>query len=300
MEDVWGGAPAPPPSLAGLKVGPATTHFPMRPAAAVVAALALLYSQVGVGLVRQWSTDPTASQGWLLAGAALFLLVRRWPAVRTAPLQPAVGGFALAVFAMLIYLAGSIAGDLFVQRVSLPLAMAGAVYAVAGTAHLHMLFAPIALLALAIPLPAIVVTYVTMPLQLVSSQIAADMLQASNIHVVRQGNLLVLDAITLEVAQACSGLQSLLSLTSVAAVGAALLPINAWGRLLMFVAVLPIAILGNGFRIAVTGVLSTWVGQAAVEGVVHEATGYVAFAAMCAGMFALLWIGRFSRARTAA
>jgi exosortase/archaeosortase family protein len=67
----------------------------------------------------------------------------------------------------------------------------------------------------------------------------------------------------------------------------------------MFVAVLPIAIIGNGLRVAATGVLSTWVGQAAVEGVVHQATGYVAFVAMCAGMFALLWIGRFSPARTA-
>ena len=267
---------------------------------AVVAALVLLYAQVAIGLVRQWSTDPTASQGWLLAGAAIFLLLQRRTALRQIPVRPGSAGIALAAIAMVIYLAGSIAGDLFVQRVSLPLAVAGAVYALAGPAHFRSLFAPIALLTLAIPLPAIVVTYVTMPLQLVSSQIAADMLHASNIHVVQQGNLLVLDAMTLEVAEACSGLQSLLSLASVAAVGAALLPISTWGRVLMFVAVLPIAIIGNGLRVAATGVLSTWVGKAAVEGVVHQATGYVAFVAMCAGMFALLWIGRFSPARTAA
>lgn len=266
----------------------------MRVAAAVLAGVVLLYAQVAVGLVRQWTSDPAASYGLLLAAAALFLLIQRWPALRGVPVQPATGGIAIAVIAMLIYLAGAIAGDLFVQRVSLPLTVVGAVYAIAGPALLRRVIAPIALLALALPLPAIVVTFVTLPMQLVASQIAADLLNISNIHAVRQGNLLVLDSITLEVAEACSGLQSLMSLTSVAAVGAALLPINWWGRILMFAAVLPIAIIGNGLRVAATGVLGTWFGRVAVEGVIHEMTGYVAFAAMCAGMFALLWIGRFS------
>jgi exosortase len=271
----------------------------VRLAAAVVAALALLYAQVAVGLVRQWSTDPAASHGLLLIAAAVFLLLQRWPALRRVPVQPSSVGLVLAGVAMLVYLAGAIAGDLFVQRASLPVAIAGAIYSTAGLGYLRALVAPIALLIIAIPLPAIVVTYVTLPLQLVSSQIAADMLHASSIHVVRQGNLLVLDAITLEVAEACSGLQSLLSLISVTAVGAALLPINRWGRLAMFASVLPIAIIGNGFRVAATGVLSTWIGPLAVEGAIHEATGYVAFAMMCAGLFGLLWIGRFSPPRTA-
>jgi exosortase len=262
--------------------------------AAVVAAAILLYAQVAAGLIRQWTTDPGASHGLLLVGAALFVLIKRWPALRRVPARPSTAGIALAGMAMLIYLAGAVAGDLFVQRVSLPVALAGAAYAIAGPACLRLLFAPIALIAMALPLPAIVVTYVTLPLQLVSSQIATDLLAASSIHVVRQGNLLVLDSITLEVAQACSGLQSLLSLASVAAVGAALLPINRWGRILMFAAVLPIAIIGNGFRVAATGVLGTWFGRAAAEGAVHELTGFAAFVAMCAAVFALLWIGRFS------
>ena len=271
----------------------------MRAAAAVIAALALLYAQVAIGLVRQWSTDPAASHGLLLIAAALFLFAQRWPALRRVPVQPATAGLALAGIAMLIYLAGAIAGDLFVQRVSLPLAIGGAVYSAWGAQSLRTLFAPIALLAIAIPLPAIVVTYITLPLQLVSSQIATDILHASSIHVVRQGNLLVLDSMTLEVAEACSGLQSLLSLVSVAAVGAAVLPINRWGRLAMFAAVLPIAIIGNGLRVAATGVLTTWVGPIAVEGLIHEMTGFVAFAVMCGGIFGLLWIGRFTPTRTA-
>ena len=261
---------------------------------AAAGAAALLYAPVLIGLGRQWTSDPAASHGVLLAGAAVFVAYRRKTLVRTLPTHPHGLGLLVTGLAMLMYLAGSLAGDLFVQRVSLPLALAGAVLAVAGTAHGRALFAPIALFALAIPLPSIVVTYLTLPLQLVSSQIAADMLHASSIDVVRQGNLLVLDRITLEVAEACSGLQSLLSLGSVAAVGAALLPLDRWGRAVMFVAVVPIAIIGNGFRVAATGWLATWIGEMAVRGFIHDATGYAAFLVMCGGLFSLLWIGRFA------
>jgi exosortase len=252
----------------------------------------LLYAPILLGLARQWSSDSAASHGWLLAGAAVFVAFRRWSSLRAIAPSPRTSGLVITAVAMVIYLAGGLAGDLFVQRVSLPLAMTGAVLALAGTASLRTLFAPMALFTLAIPLPAIVVTYLTLPLQLVSSQIAADMLQASSLTVVRQGNLLVLDRITLEVAEACSGLQSLLSLGSVAAVAAAVLPLERFGRFVMFASVVPIAIIGNGLRVAGTGWLATWIGDAAVKGVIHDATGYVAFMVMCAGLFGLLWIAR--------
>lgn len=270
--------------------------MPIAVIAAATAAV-LLYAPILIGLARQWGSDPTASHGWLLAGAAAFVAYRRARSLRGTSFSPRSIGLAVTGVAMLIFLIGSLAGDLFVQRVSLPLAISGAVLALAGSAQFRTLLVPIGLFALAIPLPAIIVTYLTLPLQLVSSQIAADMLHASSINVVRQGNLLVLDQITLEVAEACSGLQSLLSLGSVAAVGAALLPIDRWGKGLMFAAVLPIAIIGNGLRVATTGWLTTWIGQGAVEGLVHQATGYAAFLVMCAGLFSLLWIGRFAQHR---
>ena len=264
---------------------------------AAAGAAVLLYAPTLIGLARQWTSDPAASHGLLLAGAAAFVAFRRSSDLRAIPLSPRSAGIAIAAFAMLIYLAGALAGDLFVQRVSLPIAITGAVLAIAGIPHFRTLFAAIALFTLAIPLPAIVVTYLTLPLQLVSSQIAADMLQASNMNVIRQGNLLVLDQITLEVAEACSGLQSLLSLGSVAAVAAALLPLDRFGRLVMFASVVPIAIIGNGLRVASTGWLTTWIGDMAVKGIIHDATGYAAFLVMCAAMFSLLWIGRPSANR---
>ena len=136
---------------------------------------------------------------------------------------------------------------------------------------------------LAIPLPAVMVTQLTLPLQLVASQVAAGLLDASSIEVARQGNLLILRDITLEVADACSGLRSLISLVSVAAMVGAVLQLRPQRALFLMAAAAPIAVIGNGVRVFATGVLTTWFGEVAVRGFVHDLTGYVAFLAMMRG-----------------
>jgi exosortase len=104
--------------------------------------------------------------------------------------------------------------------------------------------------------------------------------------VVRDGNLLTLPNITLEVAEACSGLRSVISLVAVAAVCGALIPLSWKRSALLVVAAIPIAVVGNGFRVAATGILATWIGPIAVRGAIHEATGFVAFLAMCVATLA--------------
>jgi exosortase/archaeosortase family protein len=78
---------------------------------------------------------------------------------------------------------------------------------------------------------------------------------------------------------------SLLSLTAVAA---AFLSMSARRGLMLMAAAVPIAIVGNGLRVAATGLLSTAMGEAAARGLVHDLTGYAAFIAMCAVIVALL------------
>ena len=127
-----------------------------------------------------------------------------------------------------------------------------------------------------------IVTHATMPLQLIASQVAAAVLQACQVPVLREGNLLMLDRVTLEVAEACSGLRSLVSLVSVTAVCAAFFSMSPRRVILLMAAAVPVAIVGNGLRVAATGLLSTWIGKAAAEGFLHDLTGYAAFVAMCA------------------
>jgi exosortase len=255
-------------------------------AVAAVAA-AVLYGPVVSGLVRQWYADPVSSHGVLLVVAAGFVTWQRRARLAAAVPRPRNWGFGLLVLALAGYLAGSLAGDIFAQRVSLPLAVAGAVVALAGTVHARLLLPAMALLLLAVPLPSSVVTALTLPLQLVASQVAAALLGAASIDVVQQGNLLMLREITLEVADACSGLRSLVSLISVAAIVGALLSLGIQRTAWLMVAAAPIAVIGNGLRVAATGFLTTWIGEAAVRGVLHDVTGYIAFAGMCAAIVLL-------------
>ena len=247
---------------------------------AVAAAAALLYAPVATGLARQWSDDPASSHGIVLAIAAGVVLWRRRAALRALPAAPANAGFAALAVSLLLYTAGTFAGELFVLRVSALASLAACVLTLAGPAHLRLMTAPLVLLLLAIPLPATVVTSLTLPLQLLASQMAAGMLGTVGISVVREGNLLTLSTVTLEVADACSGLRSIVSLVAMIAMFKALTDAPVRHAVALSAAAVPIAIAGNTLRVAVTGVLAHLFGAGAARGLVHDLTGYAAFAAM--------------------
>jgi exosortase len=258
-------------------------------AAVLVAAVAAvgLYGSVVAGVARQWVTDPVSSHGILLAAGAAFVVYRRRRQLQSMAVEPRNWGLVLLVLGLLVYVVGALAGDLFLLRVSLPIAFTGVIAGLFGPRHLRVAAAPLALLTLAIPLPGAIVTHLTMPLQLAASQVAAGVLQAVQIDVVRQGNLLALNNITLEVADVCSGLRSVVSLNAIAALCGVLLSLRPQRTLMLMAAALPIAVIGNGFRVAATGVLTTWLGEVAVRGTLHELTGVVSFLVMCAAVIGL-------------
>jgi exosortase len=115
--------------------------------------------------------------------------------------------------------------------------------------------------------------------------------------VVREGNLLRLDNAMLDVAEACSGLRSVISLIAVGAVCAALFRMTPRRGAMLIALSLPIAVLGNGARIAATGYMTQWFGEGAARGVSHDVTGYVAFALMFGATVAVIRLTRPSRSK---
>lgn len=264
-----------------LGVGSWRLGFVAFPLAVAIIAATMLYATVVAGIARQWFEDPDTAYGMLLIGASLFVFRRRVPALRSLPFDPSDSGFVVVVAGLLIYIVGTITGDVFLLRISLPVVVVGSIVALWGVAHARTLLPSLALLALAIPLPAVIVTRLTLPLQLVASQIAAGVLSLAQVPVVRDGNLLTLPNITLEVAQACNGLRSVVSLVAVAAICGAVIPLSLRRTMLLVAGAIPIAVIGNGLRVAVTGLMTLSMGDRAVSGTVHEVTGFVAFVVMC-------------------
>jgi exosortase len=256
-------------------------------AAATAAAAAVIFLPVTAGLARQWYDDPNATYGFLVAAAALVATRQRWPRLRVAPRQGSWWGGGALAGAAALYVAATLAADVFLLRASCVALSAAAVWFVCGSAHLRLLGAPLMLALAAIPPPGALVTQVTMPLQLAASQLATVLLRLMGLDVLRDGNVLTLTHVTLEVAEACSGMRSVVTLLALVAVYGATSGAARWRVLLLAVATVPVALAGNGLRVAATAVLALRLGEDATRGAVHDATGFAAFAAMCGALAAV-------------
>lgn len=228
---------------------------------------ARVYRDTVAGLVTEWLSSPEASYGLILAATALVVAVRRWPRFLSASTAEGLGfaGLALSAAGAALFVVGQLGADLFLTRVSLVVLLAGAVWALSGWQSFRTMAAPLVFLLTAIPLPALVVNQITLPLQLVASRLAESMLSAASIPVYRDGNLLVLPSATLQVAEACSGLRSVVSLGAVGVLLAWAAEPTLARRAALVVATLPVALFMNGLRVAAAG--------AAVEAWGHPAGG---------------------------
>ena len=248
---------------------------------------ALLYAAVLVKLVRQWAADETYSHGFLIAPIALFLLWQQRDRLKQTSVRPSNLGLVVIGVSLALYALGSLGAELFLTRISLIGVLAGTVLFVFGWQHLRLVAFPLGFLIFMIPLPAVVFDRVAVSLQLVASQLGEQLLRLVYVPVLRDGNVLTLAAITLEVNDACSGIRSLMALLSVATlIGhfSASTPLRRWS--IAFAAV-PVAIALNGVRIAMTGLAASRFGPAVASGTIHAASGWVVFVVALAVVWAL-------------
>jgi len=248
---------------------------------------AFLYAPVLVKLVRQWGVDESYSHGFLVAPIALFLVWQQRDRLRQAPTLPSNAGLVVIGVSLAVYALGSLGAELFLTRVSLIGMIAGTVLYVFGRQHLRIVAFPMAFLIFMIPLPAVVFDRVAVSLQLVASQLGEHLLRFANVPVLRDGNVLTLAAITLEVNDACSGIRSVMALLCVATLIGRFsdsAPLRRWS--IVFAAI-PVAIGLNGVRIALTGIAASRFGPAVASGAIHAAAGWVVFVAALAVVWGL-------------
>jgi exosortase len=243
----------------------------------VLASLAAAYIPILVRLARQWLNDENASHGLIVAPLAVWLIWRaraRWRASTVAPSQI---GLVVLFGSLAAYAAGMLGAELFLARVSLVGVAAGAVLYIWGWRHLRLIVFPLTLFALAVPLPAILLNQITFPLQLVASRVGEAAISAGGIPVLREGNVLMLADTTLEVAEACSGIRSLVSLVTLAVVAAYFRGGRTAGGVALVLLALPIAVAANAARVAGTGIAAHVWGTSAAEGFFHTFSGWLVF-----------------------
>lgn len=250
----------------------------------VSAGVVWLYGSALSSLVSQWASDDDYSHGFFVIPLAAFFAWERRAALARAPIRPSAAGLLLLGASLFAFLAGILGAELFLTRSSLIGVLAGAVLFVWGREHFRILLFPLAFLLFMIPLPAIVFNQIAFPLQLLASRVGETAVATAGIPVLREGNVLQLPNITLEVVEACSGIRSLVSLLMLGVVLGCFTEPRTPGRIIIALAAIPIAIVANATRVAGTGLASHWAGPAAAEGFFHTFSGWIMFVIALAGL----------------
>jgi exosortase len=241
------------------------------------ALLVLLYHHIAVKLVMDWYNLPDFSHGFLIPFFAIFLLWDQRNELRRIPIVPSWAGTALVVLGIFEMLVGVFGADLFLQRTSFVLLLAGLIWTLLGKKMLVQLKFALFVLLLAIPLPAVLYNQITFPLQLLASRLASDLLPLANVPVLQEGNIIQLPAMPLEVAEACSGIRSLMSLFTVAVIYGYFLERKTWRRWVLALSALPIAVTANVVRIFGTGLCVQYWDPDKAMGFFHEFSGWLMF-----------------------
>jgi exosortase len=172
---------------------------------------------------------------------------------------------------------GSAAAEFFTVRVSLVVCIVGIGFYYLGWANFKQSWFVFFFLLFMIPIPGIIYYSATMPMQLLSSKAASGLLQLVGIPAIRAGNIINLPDYQLEVAEACSGLRSLVTLLALGALYARFMLTGVWRPILLFVITVPIAICANIFRIFITGVGAYVISPKLAEDFLHEVSGIIVF-----------------------
>jgi exosortase len=245
--------------------------------ALILALVFSLYLHIGIKLVTDWFELPDFSHGFLIPFFVVFLLWDRRKILFADALEPSWWGLTLVFVALMTLLTGVFGADLFLSRISFILLCAGLIWTLAGSRALGRTKFILFVLLLAIPLPTLLFNQITFPLQLFASQLASATLPLIGVPVLRDGNVIQLPAMQLEVAEACSGIRSLLSLFTVAVIYGYFLESNLWRRVALALAAIPIAVAANALRIVGTGLCVQYWNPDKAIGFFHEFSGWLMF-----------------------
>ena len=244
----------------------------------LVAVLTLLYAPVVKLLVWQWYNDPDYGHGFLVPLLSAYLIWARRDNLRQIVRRPSAWGMAVVLGSMGFLFLGSLGAENSLSRLSILGTICGLIVYFAGWAMLRALTFPLAFLLFAIPFPAVVYNEIVFPLQFLASKFATRVLEMLGLFpVMREGNVLVLPQMRLEVVEACSGIRSLMSLLALAAGYGYVVERSVAVRWLLVIAMVPLAIVSNGTRVMITAIMAHYIGPEAAQGFMHEFSGWVIF-----------------------
>jgi exosortase len=273
--------------LKGLSLLTANEKLHLTAFSVVMIAIAAVYWQVLAALGYAWYTDDNYSHGFFIAPLAAYFAWERRAEFTAKPIKPSAFGIVVVAASLVLLVGGILGAELFLSRVSFLGVLTGTILFLYGWQRLRVLMFPLAFMLLMIPIPAIIFNQIAFPLQLLASNVGEYTITSLDIPILREGNVLILANAQLEVAEACSGIRSLVSLFTLGLVFGYFVDKRAWVRVVIALSSVPVAILANGLRVASAGIAAHNFGSAGAEGLFHEFSGWVVFVLAFLMMFGL-------------
>ena len=267
-----------------------SSGLPRWQAGALLLLTAWLYASILARLFLQWvgpNSDPNFEHGIFVPLFALFVLWQDRKKLTAIESSPSWAGLPLVVLGLLMLVTGVLGAELFFSRVSLLILLAGLIILFPGWTLFRAVLFPWAFLILMVPIPSLLLQQVTFPLQLLASRLATVLLELVGVPVLRQGNMIVLASMPLDVAEACSGIRSLLTLVTLAIIYGYLMETRIWVRVVLALSAVPIAVAANSFRIFGTGLLVQYWDPDKAEGFFHVFSGWLIFVVALIMLFAV-------------
>ena len=253
----------------------------------LVGLIGFLYRGILWKLAYQWWSDPNFSHGVFVPLFSAFVVWRNRKNLAQIPLRQSWSGLPVVIIALTTLIVGVLGAELFLSRSSLILLIAGLIIYFGGWKLFRALLFPWLFLFLMVPIPSIVFNQITLPLQFLASRLATDVLRALGVPVLREGNVIVLPSMPLEVAEACSGIRSLLSLGTMAIIYGYLVDSKLWRRVILALMSIPVAIAANALRLVGTGLTVQYWDPDKGQGFFHEFSGWLIFVVSLAMLFGL-------------
>jgi len=243
----------------------------------IVLLVLALYLKISVKLVHDWITIPDYGHGPFIPFFVAYVFWDKRRTLRATPTRPSWAGVPLVAVGLFVLLVGVFGADLFLSRTSFVLLTAGLIWTLLGRAMLVQCKFMLFMLCLAIPLPTLIMNHITFPLQILASEVSSGLLPFFHVPVLREGNVIQLAALPLEVAEACSGIRSLMSLFTVAVIYGYFVEQGWLRRTLLALASVPIAVTANVARIVGTGLCVQYWDPDKALGFFHEFSGWLMF-----------------------
>jgi exosortase D (VPLPA-CTERM-specific) len=239
--------------------------------------LGIYYSAFSWLVIHDWEKE-AYSYCWLIPPVVLFLIWLKRDELASVPSEPSWAGLLPFGVGIVFFWLGELGGEYFTMYVSSWLILVGLCLLHMGWQKLKFIGFALFFILTMFPVPDFINTRIMLQLRLISSKLGVVIIQLFGLPATRQGNIIDLGFAQLQVVDACSGLNSLISLVVLCLLLVYFFKDHIWKRAVLLVSSIPLAILTNSIRIAMTAILYKYFGADVAEGFFHTFSGLLVFA----------------------